>query len=445
MILSPIVIRAKSLIKRYKLYSNNFERLKEALHPSRKKYHREYVALNSISFEIRKGQAVAIIGKNGSGKSTLLKILAGVLSPSSGEISVDGRVSALLELGAGFNPELTGIENIFLNGTLFGYTDEQIRRKLSSIVDFADIGDFINQPVKLYSSGMFVRLAFAVAINVDPEIIIVDEALAVGDVLFQQKCIRFLKKFRDDGGTIIFVTHDMPTVLSFCDRAILISPNMDTLIDGSPSEVCKRFLEMMYENRLGQEILVDSPVSDSSFVCDSQINSDETSPVQYVFSPFSNGKNSFGFGGMEIVDCYFESDAGKRISHAKSGSFINLCLRVNVKKSVSHAAFGMMIKDRTGQFIIAEGTESVLKSKGVNLVTGQIVLVRFSFKMPTLIDGEYLVNIAAAEGRGHDHVQHHWVHDAITIKALSSRLVQGIFGFDDLKVLVEIKGSSEKS
>jgi len=185
---NDIAIKAENLTKTYRLYDSNLDRLKESLHPLRRKYHHEFNALHDFNFEVKKGETVGIIGKNGSGKSTLLKIITGVLTPTSGSVTVNGRISALLELGAGFNPELTGIENVYFNGTLMGYSKEEMHAKLDDILGFADIGEFVRQPVKSYSSGMFVRLAFAVAINIDPDILIVDEALAVGDIFFQQKC-----------------------------------------------------------------------------------------------------------------------------------------------------------------------------------------------------------------------------------------------------------------
>lgn len=441
---NEIVISVKDLSKAYKLYLRPSDRLREVLHLFRKKYHREYKALRSISFEISKGQAVGIIGRNGSGKSTLLKILAGVLSPTSGAVRVQGKVTALLELGAGFNPELTGTENIYLNGTLLGFTADQIKERMPSIVSFADIGEFIHQPVRLYSSGMFVRLAFAVAINVDPDIIIVDEALAVGDVVFQQKCIRFLQSFRDKGGTILFVTHDMPTVLSFCDRAILISRGTDYVLDGHPSQVCKKFLEDVYNDKSSKH-------EEQKWKSDEKTNRDmpssgiaikvlekEQTIAQCSFSTFGQKSESFGLGGMAILNCYFEDEDGRAIMHTSAGKIVKFCMHVKVNKDINHAAFGIMLKDRTGQYVIAEGTDAAFRNQDMRLVKNQIVLVKFEFEMPTLVDGEYLFNVAAAEGIGHNHVQHHWVHDAILMKVLSSRLAQGIVGLRGINISVVV-------
>ncbi|MCT7593182.1 ABC transporter ATP-binding protein [Aliarcobacter butzleri] len=220
--MSNIAIKVQNLSKVYKLYDKPIDRLKESLHPLKKKYHKEFYALNDVSFEIKKGETVGIIGKNGAGKSTLLKIITGVLTPSSGHIHVNGRIASLLELGAGFNPEYTGVENIYLQGTLMGYNREEMEEKIDAILKFADIGDFVHQQVKTYSSGMFARLAFAVAINVDPDILIVDEVLSVGDARFQAKSIKKMESIKKKGTTILFVSHGIEQVKRFCQKAIWI-------------------------------------------------------------------------------------------------------------------------------------------------------------------------------------------------------------------------------
>ena len=226
-------IRVEHLTKRYKLYDRPSDRLKESLGLTRKKCYREHYALRDVNFTVRKGETIGIIGTNGAGKSTILKVITGVLTPTEGTVTVDGRISALLELGAGFNMEYTGIENIYLNGTMIGFSEEEIDAKLQDILDFADIGDFVYQPVKMYSSGMFVRLAFAVAINIDPEILIVDEALSVGDVFFQAKCYRKFEEFKKEGKTILFVSHDLGSISKYCDRVVLLDHGRK-LDEGSP-------------------------------------------------------------------------------------------------------------------------------------------------------------------------------------------------------------------
>jgi ABC-type polysaccharide/polyol phosphate transport system ATPase subunit len=241
---NKVRIKVKDVTKVFKLYSTPTDRVKEALNPFRKQYHKDFYALNTVSFDIRSGETVGIVGKNGSGKSTLLKILTGVLTPSQGTINLDGKVSALLELGAGFNQEYTGIKNIYLNGTLMGYSKEEMDAKLDNIVSFADIGDYINQPVKTYSSGMFVRLAFAVAINVDPDILIIDEALAVGDTRFQLKCMDKFLEFKQKGIAIIFVSHDTNSIKKFCDRTLWINEG-NLIEDGDTDTVTDKYLDYL--------------------------------------------------------------------------------------------------------------------------------------------------------------------------------------------------------
>jgi len=245
---TEVAIKADKLTKTYKLYNSPMDRLKEALSPIRRNFHRDFYALHDVSFEVKKGETVGILGVNGSGKSTLLKIISGVLTPSNGSVSVNGRVSALLELGAGFNPELTGLENVYFNGTLMGYGKDEVSNRLDEILGFADIGEFIYQPVKSYSSGMFVRLAFAMATIVDPDILIIDEALSVGDVFFQQKCYKRLEELRNQGVTILFVTHSVGDVMQFCNRALLLHNGRLEHI-GAADKTIRRYLQRRQEGQ----------------------------------------------------------------------------------------------------------------------------------------------------------------------------------------------------
>ena len=239
--MSSEAIKLEHITKVYKLYNRNRDRLKDSLGLTKKKCYTEHFALRDVSMEIHQGETVGIIGVNGSGKSTILKIITGVLSPTSGTMEINGRISALLELGAGFNMEYTGLENVYLNGTMLGFSEEEINDRLQAILDFADIGEFIHQPVKTYSSGMFVRLAFAVAINIDPEILIVDEALSVGDVFFQAKCYHKFEEFKKLGKTILFVSHDLTSIAKYCDRVVLLNKGVK-LAEGSPRDMVYMFL-----------------------------------------------------------------------------------------------------------------------------------------------------------------------------------------------------------
>jgi lipopolysaccharide transport system ATP-binding protein len=251
---NDIVISTRNLSKVYKLYRSPQDRLKEALHPGRKKYHKNFYALKDVNLEIRRGEVLGIVGKNGSGKSTLLKILSRVLTPSSGEFEVKGKVSSLLELGSGFNPELTGMENIFFYGTILGFTEEKIRGKLQEILDFAEIGDFVYQPLKTYSSGMKARLAFSVAINVDPDILILDEVLAVGDELFRRKCYARMEGFFKGGKTILFVSHSVQSVNQLCNRAIFVD-NGELLLEGPAKLVTTQYERFIYAKKNNMPVI----------------------------------------------------------------------------------------------------------------------------------------------------------------------------------------------
>ena len=239
-----VAIEVKNITKLYKLYDKNSDRLKEALGLTKQKKYHEKLALNNIDLTVHRGETVGIIGTNGSGKSTLLKIITGVLTPTNGTVNVNGRISALLELGAGFNMEYNGIDNIYLNGMMIGFTREEIKNRMNGILDFADIGEYVYQPVKTYSTGMFVRLAFALNINIDPEILIVDEALSVGDVFFQAKCYHKFEEFKEQGKTILFVSHDLSSISKYCDRAVLINQGVK-IGEGSPKEMIDIYKQVL--------------------------------------------------------------------------------------------------------------------------------------------------------------------------------------------------------
>ena len=257
------MIKVNNITKEFKLYHNPADRLKEIVF--RKTLHRTFRALKEVSFEVQEGESLGIVGQNGAGKSTLLKILTGVLFPDSGAIHVDGRITGLLELGTGFNSEFTGIQNIYLNGTLLGMSKEEINEKLDTIVGFSELGDFIQEPIKTYSSGMVMRLAFSTAIHAAPKAFVVDEALSVGDTYFQQKCMRKIKEFKDDGGSIIFVSHDMNAVKILCDKAVLLDHG-STVEEGEPDKVINTYNFLMAKKGKGEEIrLQDNSGAEKSY------------------------------------------------------------------------------------------------------------------------------------------------------------------------------------
>lgn len=440
---SDYVIEVCGLSKIYQIYDSPKDRLRQLLARGGRRYSREFVALRDLSFRVAKGEVVGVIGRNGSGKSTLLQMICGTLTPTSGTIRVKGRVAALLELGAGFNPEFTGRENVFISAALYGLTRVETSARFNDIVAFAEIGEFIDQPVKNYSSGMFVRLAFSVIAHVSADVLVVDEALAVGDVFFQQKCMRFLRGFQAQGGTILFVSHDTSAVVNLCRSAVwLRKPAAGEYVVGPADEVCKAYLKDFYTeqervaphvsaatalaiSRAGAGSLADEPI---------EYASDATADNLIEISRFNPDSESFGARGATFVDAAFVDSAGRPIDAAKGGDPVRIRLSVRMHKDIAYPAFGITLKDRLGQFIISEGTDGAFRSSHLVFAAGDLVTAELGFRMPVLLQGHYSMDIAFAEGLGNDHIQHHWIHDAIAVTSLKGRLVQGITGLHDLSM-----------
>lgn len=414
---AEIALRVDNLSKIYALYDVPVDRLKESLNPFRKKYHKDFYALKNITLNISKGEAVGIIGKNGSGKSTLLKILTGVLTPSAGHMATNGTISALLELGTGFNPDLTGIENIYFSGTIMGYSKNQMSAKLDDILSFADIGDFVKQPVKTYSSGMFVRLAFAVAITVDPDILIVDEALSVGDIRFSQKCYRKIKEFRSRGKTIIMVTHDTGAVISFCTRAVWLQDG-EVRQDGNPDDVVKQYISFMSYGTTA----LDTERAESGKLGilkqDPQNVEDRSKAIQWEEV---SACSSFGEGGAKITRvALYDKDYSHRITFIKGESerVVKFLVEFICMQDIESPIVGFTVKDELGNQIL--GTNSSIL--GMNLqrfISGNKNTIEFEFEFPLLRNGNYSISPAIAEGTLENHIQHHWVHDAYVVQLVS--------------------------
>ena len=339
------VISVQHLSKMYKLYDKPSDRLKESLGLSRKKKYREHYALHDVNFNIHEGECVGIIGVNGSGKSTILKIITGVLAPTTGEVKVNGRISALLELGAGFNMEYSGLENVYLNGTMIGFSEEEIDAKLDDILAFADIGDYIHQPVKTYSSGMFVRLAFAVAINIDPEILIVDEALSVGDVFFQAKCYHKFEEFKKQGKTILFVTHDLSSVSKYCDRVILLNKGVK-LDEGSPKEMVDLYKQLL----VGQE-----PVKQKTDGGEDLAKAAVASISHEHFLPNPNTLE-YGDKQAEIVDFAIKDDKGMFTNTIEKGSTFQILMKVRFNEQIQEPIMAYTFKNIRGTELTGTNT-----------------------------------------------------------------------------------------
>jgi len=427
------VIQVQNLSKIYKLYENPLDRLKEAFHPFGKKYYHDFHALRDINFSVSQGEVVGIVGVNGSGKSTLLQIVTGVLTPTAGKVSVSGKVSALLELGAGFNPELSGLENVYFKSSLLGSSGDATRAKIDDILAFADIGDFINQPVKTYSSGMYVRLAFSVAINVDPDILIIDEALSVGDFRFKQKCLRKIKQFRESGKTILFVSHDQSSVINFCTRAIWL---LDGVIhqSGDPGDICKDYISYMAYGDKRSEQLAGSVTRVGS-------GHEEVVGGQQVDWVDVGGCESFGDGGAVIEKvCLVSQQTFSRIDIFEGGERVVFSMVVRANEALARPIVGFHVSDVKGIHLFGMNNYA----SGIDLgefQAGEVKVIEFEFDFPFLKVGNYSFSPAVADGTQEEHVQHHWVHDAYVVRIASNDLAAALGHYLVIKEHVEIRVS----
>lgn len=412
--MSEIAIQVKHLDKMYKLYNKPSDRLRETL--GLKVPVREHYALRDVNFQVERGETVGIIGTNGSGKSTILKIITGVLNPTAGEVTVNGRISALLELGAGFNMEYTGIENIYLNGTMMGFSREEVDARLQDILDFADIGDFVYQPVKAYSSGMFVRLAFAVAINIDPEILIVDEALSVGDVFFQAKCYRKFEEFKKMGRTILFVSHDLSSISRYCDRVILLNKGVK-MEEGSP----KQMVDMYKQLLVGQ---------DPAKAEENKETQKENWSEQFQVNP-----NMLEYGSKlaEIVDFAVLDENGLCTNTIEKGSSFQIKMKVVFHENIQEPIMAYTFKDIKGTEIT--GTNTLFEKMAVeHSEAGDTCTVTFRQDM-FLQGGEYLLSFGCTGYKDGEFTVFHRLYDACNITVVSNK---NTVGFYDMNSKVEI-------
>ncbi len=389
--MSDIAIKIEKLSKVYKLYDKPIDRLKESVNPFKKSYHKDFYALKDVSFEVKKGETVGIIGKNGSGKSTLLKIITGVLNPSDGSVAVNGKISALLELGAGFNPEFSGIENIYLNGTIMGFTKSEIDDKVSDILSFADIGDFIYQPVKSYSSGMFVRLAFAVAVNVEPEILIVDEALAVGDIAFQAKCMSKMNQIMKNGTTILFVTHDMNTIKNLCSRCIYLEHGIVKTI-GPSEEIADIYLKEIRQSMNEENQKVIDQLSKVSNNADRFMSLDKKEITFKYDNKFDDRVRAFrqGTGDVKVcsVELVDEFDSEVRLVEFNQQVKLKIYMEFLTEMEIG---VGYHIRDDKNVELIGSSSR-VEHNKMIKGEKGDKLLVEFETRIP-LIEGAYNITV----------------------------------------------------
>ena len=447
----------------YKLYDKPSDRLKEALGLTRKKLYKEHYALHDVNFDIYEGECVGIIGTNGSGKSTILKIITGVLTPTAGEVKVDGRISALLELGAGFNMEYSGLENVYLNGTMIGFSKEEIDARLNDILEFADIGDFIHQPVKTYSSGMFVRLAFALAINVDPEILIVDEALSVGDVFFQSKCYRRMEEIRKKGTTILMVTHDMGSIIKYCDKVVLLHKG-EFIAEGPAGKVVdmyKKILAGKLED-LRAELAAEKASENGDAVellkekSSAQTDTEKNEGTE--MSDFSGGMNlshtglmrdqlaintdrtEYGDGRAEIYDLGLLDARGNVTNLLLKGETFTIKECIRFHADIQTPIFTYTIKDKKGTELT--GTNTMFEGADIKPVkNGDEYTVEFTQKM-NLQGGEYLLSMSCTGFEQGEHVVYHRLYDVTNITVLSNKNTVGVYDMES-QVKAEKRNADE--
>lgn len=426
----------RQISKCYELFARPHQRLLSYFFKASARQKTDFWALKELSFSLLPGETLGIVGRNGSGKSTLLQIICGTLSPSSGSVALKGRVAALLELGAGFNPEFTGRENVLLNAAIYGLTREEIAERLDDIIAFADIGDFIDQPVQHYSSGMFVRLAFAVIAHVDADILIIDEALAVGDALFAQKCMRFLEDFKKQG-SIIFVSHDSGSITRLCDRAIWLDRGEMRLL-GDAKSVTEAYLEHLYAvqqqvdmggNRATKPTLV--PIEQEAVIwVDARAEllqqSNRRNDLE-VFRFVPEG-SAFGTGKVALQDVFLQDANGRRLAWVVGGSEINFCVDFAPQESINGIIVGFLVKNRLGQILFGENNYLFPRGTPAQVDSDQQYRAVFDFTLPYLPEGEYVISVGIASGTQDAHVQHCWRHDALVFTVVASHVVHGLMG-----------------
>ncbi len=421
-------IEVSHVTKIYKLYNRPIDRLKETVNPLHKEYHRDFFALNDLSFHVKKGETVGIIGTNGSGKSTILKIITGVLTPTSGEVKTDGKISALLELGAGFNQDYTGIENIYMNGTMMGYTRREMDAKLQEILDFAEIGDFVYQPVKTYSSGMFVRLAFALAINVDPEILIVDEALSVGDVFFQAKCYRRMEEIRRSGTTIVMVTHDMGSIIKYCDKVVVLNKG-DFVAEGSAGKMVDLYKKILAGqlDRLAEEP-EDNDYSGEKEVTPVRLSTGGKTSRMLDLMNINGNRQEYGDGRAEFIDLGLLDQKGSVTNLLLKGEEFTIREIVRFHADLEAPIFTYTIKDKKGTDLT--GTNTMYEGTDIRPVKdGDIYQVEFTQKM-TLQGGEYLLSMSCTGFEHGEHVVYHRLYDVISLTVISNKNTVGVYDME---------------
>jgi lipopolysaccharide transport system ATP-binding protein len=429
-------IQVENLSKKYAMYRRPWDKLREVLRLSRRQLHEEFWALRDITFRVDKGQTVGIIGQNGSGKSTLLQILAGIMRQTRGECHVGGKVAALLELGSGFNPEFTGRENVFMNGAILGLSRQKMLERFEAIARFAEIGGFMEQPVKTYSSGMFMRLAFAVAVNVDPDILLVDEALAVGDLIFQHRCMHRMNQLRTAGKTTLLVTHDLAAVTKFCDRALLLDAGF-LIEDGPPDKVVQKYRALMFE----RERRYDSSAASGQEAAQGNAGrpAETIEPVRSI----PNIDHRFGSGAARILGVELFDERNRATREVWSGQTVLLRISAEFLQDVARPILGYTLRDRLGIDISACNT-NYAGAMMPPARKGQIYTSDFEIHMPFMLSGSYSIAPAVADGDLNQHDMCDWIDNALIFSLTSGELIYGMLKLD-VEVRNYVSGAAEGS
>lgn len=421
--MSELAINVEHISKVYKLYRGKTDRLKDALHIGGAKNYQEYHALSDVSFEVKRGETVGLIGTNGAGKSTLLKTITGVLTPSAGQIEVNGKISALLELGAGFNMEYTGLENIYFNGTLLGYTKEQMEERVPKIIEFAGIGDYIHQPVKTYSSGMFARLAFAMAINVEPDILIVDEALSVGDIYFQSKCFKKMDEIKRNGTTILLVTHDMSSVVKYCDKVVVLNHGR-VVKEGNPKEmvdIYKKILVNQYDENATEEEQAKFETTDDTWASKLSLNEENV---------------LYGSGKARIVDFGFFDEDDQITGMIMKKNTFKIKMKVEFFEDVENPIFAFAVKNARGAEVT--GTNTMFERVDLPLAKkGETYVVTFT-QRALLQGGEYLMSFGCTGYENGDFTVYDRLYDVANLTIVSEQDTVGSFDIDSHIVIEKL-------
>jgi lipopolysaccharide transport system ATP-binding protein len=435
------VIEAHGLGKCYQLYDKPVHRMLQSLVGGRRRFYREFWALRGIDFRLARGETLGIVGRNGAGKSTLLQLIAGTLKPSEGGVALRGRVAALLELGSGFNPEFTGRQNVYLNASILGLRRSDIDARIDAILDYADIGEFVDQPVRNYSTGMVMRLAFAVVVHVDADVLIIDEALAVGDAFFMQKCMRYLREFRKRG-SMLFVSHDGAAVTSLCDRAIWLEHGQVQRI-GDARSVMEAYMEASIEVRQGMGKRI--PGRAKGPIMPERVDARQAWMDRSVLRndlrifPFDPESGGIGAHKAQVSHVAFHNDAGETMPLVLGGECVTLHVEVHALEPLENLIVGFYVKDRRGQLLFGDNT--ALGQEGdFAVVEGETVQAGFRFIMPRLLPGDYFVTVGLAEGTQEQHVVQHWLHEALRFSAVGGTMSTGLIGLPMLEARLQRYG-----